>query len=425
MKLNRRTFLGSLGALGALGPLSLLSSSRARAATGPANHFVLIFARGGWDPTYVFDPKPDSSYVDTGLGQASAFGNGSLWFDEGRPNVTEYFERYGSITSVVNGVNVPSIAHPSSTTRMLTGSRSSSKPDIGAMIGHDLGDDSPMPYLDIGGTAYPGPYGADMGFLGARNQLKNLAVPGSSYRPPDGQMSWGRHFPSEEEAVLVRDFVEGRLQREAAGRAALGHNAQLHESFMLGLDRGHQLPEFTAFFEDMTTGKSAEAQTQIAVNALSAGVSRAVHMTTDGSFDTHDDNTEQIAQFDQTFAGILQLMDLLASTPSRYGGMLIDDTIVMVASEMGRTPLLNGDGGKDHWPFTSCMLAGCGIAGGTIVGESDDTFVGRKVNLETGVPDEGGELLNTEYLLAGVLELFGIDPGRYLPGITPCRGFHA
>ncbi|MEM7157703.1 MAG: DUF1501 domain-containing protein [Myxococcota bacterium] len=425
MKLNRRTFLGSMGALGALGPLSLLNPSRAYAAKGPAKHFVLMFARGGWDPTYVFDPKPDSSYVHTGVGQASAFGNGMLWFDEGRPNVTEYFARYGSITSVVNGVNVPSIAHPSSTTRMLTGTRNASKPDIGAMIGHDLSDDAPMPYLDIGGTAYPGPYGADMGYLGARNQLKNLVIDSSAYRPPEGNASWERHFSSAEQEVLVRDFVERRVERNAQERAALGYNARINESYLLGLDRGHQLPGYTDFFADMTSAKTLEAQTEIAVNALSAGVSRAVHMTADGSFDTHDDNTEQIAQYDQTFAGLMLLMGLLETTPSRYGGMLIDDTVVMLVSEMGRTPLLNGDGGKDHWPFTSSLIAGCGIRGNTIVGGSDETFAGRTVDLQTGVPSDNGELLNNEYMLAGVLELFGIDPSRHLPDIIPCRGFHA
>ena len=51
---------------------------------------------------------------------------------------------------------------------------------------------------------------------------------------------------------------------------------------------------------------------------------------------------------------------------------LLDETLVVVMSEMGRTPRLNANAGRDHW--TSCYgmwFAGGGIRGGTVVGESD------------------------------------------------------
>ena len=52
---------------------------------------------------------------------------------------------------------------------------------------------------------------------------------------------------------------------------------------------------------------------------------------------------------------------------------LLSETLVVVMSEMGRTPRQNADGGRDHW--TACysvMFAGAGIKGGTLFGESDD-----------------------------------------------------
>ncbi|MBP90947.1 MAG: hypothetical protein CMJ64_30265 [Planctomycetaceae bacterium] len=53
---------------------------------------------------------------------------------------------------------------------------------------------------------------------------------------------------------------------------------------------------------------------------------------------------------------------------------LLDSTLVVVAGEFGRTPKLNKNGARDHWPYCySALMAGAGIPGGTIVGTSDRT----------------------------------------------------
>src|SRR5256885_9782866 len=51
---------------------------------------------------------------------------------------------------------------------------------------------------------------------------------------------------------------------------------------------------------------------------------------------------------------------------------LLDETLVVVMSEMGRTPKINGNGGRDHWTYCySVMRAGAGIRGGSVCGASD------------------------------------------------------
>ncbi|MCA9026959.1 MAG: DUF1501 domain-containing protein [Planctomycetaceae bacterium] len=51
---------------------------------------------------------------------------------------------------------------------------------------------------------------------------------------------------------------------------------------------------------------------------------------------------------------------------------MLDDTLVVVMSEFGRSPRINADAGRDHWPqVQSILLAGVGISGGTIYGASD------------------------------------------------------
>ncbi len=53
---------------------------------------------------------------------------------------------------------------------------------------------------------------------------------------------------------------------------------------------------------------------------------------------------------------------------------LLDSTLVVVVGEFGRTPKLNKNGARDHWPYCySALMAGAGVPGGTIVGASDRT----------------------------------------------------
>jgi arylsulfatase A-like enzyme len=51
---------------------------------------------------------------------------------------------------------------------------------------------------------------------------------------------------------------------------------------------------------------------------------------------------------------------------------LLDETLVVMMGEMGRTPKINENGGRDHWTFCySVLMAGAGIRGGTVYGASD------------------------------------------------------
>jgi len=172
-------------------------------------NLIVVLAGGGWDTTYLFDPKPDSKLVDTPAGDWASFGDGALWFDGGRPEVTKFFEQFGSMTTVINGLNVPSVAHGGCTQRLMTGYRDQSKPDIGAIVGHEAGQDAPMPYLDIGGSARPGRLGADMGYMGRSNQLGGLVFRSEAIKPPD-VAQWPRYYPQEAEYARIQAFVTAR-----------------------------------------------------------------------------------------------------------------------------------------------------------------------------------------------------------------------
>src|SRR5262249_55916746 len=86
------------------------------------------------------------------------------------------------------------------------------------------------------------------------------------------------------------------------------------------------------------------------------------------AWDTHTRNfpilkENKLPNFDQTYTALMEDLDARG---------LLDETLVVTMSEMGRTPKINANGGRDHWTYCySVMLAGAGIRGGTIHGASD------------------------------------------------------
>jgi hypothetical protein len=86
-----------------------------------------------------------------------------------------------------------------------------------------------------------------------------------------------------------------------------------------------------------------------------------------GSWDRHHSNfirlPEQLAKFDQ---GITALIEDI------YRRGLDQDVSVIAWGEFGRTPRINKDGGRDHWPqVASCLLAGGGMRMGQVIGSTN------------------------------------------------------
>src|SRR5581483_10319017 len=88
----------------------------------------------------------------------------------------------------------------------------------------------------------------------------------------------------------------------------------------------------------------------------------------DPYWDTHSNNFVQLKQcnlpnLDQTYSTLLEDLDQRG---------LLDETLVVMMSDFGRTPRVNGAAGRDHWTYCyTVVLAGAGIRGGTVCGASD------------------------------------------------------
>ena len=123
---------------------------------------------------------------------------------------------------------------------------------------------------------------------------------------------------------------------------------------------------FDAFRTDDPAGPVPDTQSFLAARRLIEVGVRCVEVNLAG-WDTHANNhaftATQLKILDPGFAALIQ--DL-------RDRKLLDKTIVLCAGEFGRTPRINPVGGRDHWPGGfSIAIAGGGIRGGQVIGETD------------------------------------------------------
>jgi uncharacterized protein (DUF1501 family) len=112
-------------------------------------------------------------------------------------------------------------------------------------------------------------------------------------------------------------------------------------------------------------------------------------------WDTHQDNFDRVRtlseQLDRGWATLMTELDERG---------LLERTTILWAGEFGRTPTINANGGRDHFPQAfSCVLAGGGIAGGQAFGQTSD---------------DGAEVvdgkIDQQDLLATLCQALGVDP---------------
>jgi uncharacterized protein (DUF1501 family) len=152
-------------------------------------------------------------------------------------------------------------------------------------------------------------------------------------------------------------------------------------------------------------GRNAAGQRLLLARRLVESGVRFVSLTY-GGWDLHNsikaNTATQMPQLDQAFATLIK--DLTDRG-------LFDSTLIMVSSEFGRTPKINGTAGRDHWPKVfSVILAGGGIKKGFIYGTSDATAT---------EPED--DPLTVEDLAMTVYRQLGIDGEKKLmaPGNRP------
>jgi uncharacterized protein (DUF1501 family) len=415
--MNRRNFLyGASAALTAMG-VSLPSG----AAQPSDRKLIFVFAPGGWDPTRVLAPEFDNPNVAMEpLAERSTLGDLSWVSHPARPSVDVFFDNHASRTLILKGMMVRSIAHEICTMITMTGTSSGVSPDWPAIVANQDRLGYTLPHLVISGPSFPGHLGVAVARTGVAGQLEALV---------SGQVEDWSRTPVQHPDRVAETLIDRYLQRRSAARAerfASPVEQELVAAFRDSQDKVSQLKDLR-YTMDFNASALLEDQARVAVDALKNGVSRCVTVSWAGlqgqGWDTHAQNDDgQSPLWEDLFGGLLRLMVLLNETPGHGAATLADETLVVVLSEMGRTPLLNGLLGKDHWPYTSAMLVGPHLTGGRVVGAYDEGYYGVPLDPGSAEVSSSGQLLSAEAMGATLLTWAGIDPDEHVSGVSPLQG---
>jgi hypothetical protein len=374
---TRRGFL-HVGLAGALG-LSLDQMFRLQAAQagfdgtakGPkAQSLIHIFLPGGMAHQDSFDPKPYSPVEYRGeLGSIRTNVDG-VFLNEHLKQTAKITDKLVLCRSMTHG----EAAHERGTHNMFTGYKPSPAlvyPSMGSVISHEYGPRNNLPpYVCIpsmptnfAGSGYlssayaPFSLGSDP--ASGNFSVQDLTLPGGV---DDKRFTTRRtmleavnaHFAATEKADPI-EAMDTFYQRAYS----LISSPKAREAFNIQAEPAKIRDEY---------GRHAAGQRMLLARRLVAAGVRLVSLTY-GGWDHHNNikngHAAELPQFDQGFATLIRDLD-------RNG--LLDSTLVMVSSEFGRTPKINGTAGRDHWPkvFT-VVLAGGGLKKGFVYGSSDAT----------------------------------------------------
>ena len=412
---SRREFL-TVGALGVLGfSLADLLQSEAAGAEdktaapvkSKAQSVLHIFLPGGMAHQESFDPKPYAPLEYRGsFGVVKTAIPGEV-FCEVLPETAKVADKLTIVRSMTHG----EAAHERGTHNMFTGYRPSPAlvyPSMGSVVSHEFGPRENLPpYVCI--PNQPNPY-AGPGYMSSSFGPFSLGADPAAggFKVRDLSLPAGVDDARFARRRTALEAVNEHFARQEKSDA-LGAMGTFYERAYSLISSPKAREAFNIDAEPAAVreayGRNEAGQRFLMARRLIAAGVRVVSVTY-GGWDYHvqivPGTRSMMPAFDRAFAALVRDMD-------RTG--LLKDTIVMVSSEFGRTPKINKDAGRDHWPKVfSVVMAGGGFKSGFIFGSSNAT---------AAEPDS--EPIEPADLFATIYHLLGIDFHKRLlaPGNRP------
>lgn len=385
---------------------------------GRAKQVIMLFLHGGHPQQETFDPKPNGPEDVRGPFKAISTAVPGTQFCELLPGLAAHAEKLAVVRSMTHAnTNHVQACLPAQTGHKHPESVRSRGdfppsetdfPPIGAVVQHLRGSQSSLPeWVRIGplmrrsnGTTL---HGQTPGFLGS------------------GQASFAV------DQKLLGDNVEIEALKKPAGLndIRLTDRANLRRQFNLQTQKLQEFGEtqrLSPYFEkavallasretraafdlsqEPESLREAYGETEFGQRCLLARrlaeagvpmVNVSYCHTPSGSWDTHSQNAKKMKEslaptLDQSVSALLTDLD--------QRGMM-DETLVVINAEFGRTPKINKNQGRDHWPFVySLVLAGAGVQGSAVYGKSDKSAAYPMEN-----PRDPADMAATIYHLLGV-----------------------
>jgi len=399
----RRSVL-KLGASGMIGGLSLprLLHLQARAATGQeakAKACIFLFLEGGPSHIDMFDLKPDAAKEIRGPYSPKPTSVPGIQICEHLPKIAKIAHKYTILRSHSHNDN----GHNTGYHYVMTGYKAdfpdgNSKapnnhlyPSIGSIVTRELGSKSPVPpYINVPHLMWAG----GPGFYG------------SEYAPfvIDADPSQ----PDFEVRDLHADGIDAKRQERrrqllaaADGTAAKGrpeamatyyrkaHDLVTSPAAKKAFDIAQEKPSLREKYGHTSLGQCALlARRLVEAGCRFVGVDHSGwdhHFTIFPSLEK-----DMLPHVDKAFSALIEDLDERG---------LLDSTLVVLMGEMGRTPRVNNDAGRDHWSMAqSVVFAGGGTKPGRVIGATDKTAA-YPTTEPVSVPD----------LLRTILGQMGVD----------------
>jgi hypothetical protein len=416
---TRRSFLqlGGLGSLGLLGSGWLRAAAANPLRAAKAKSVILVFNCGGPSHIDLWDPKPDATEEVRGIFRPISTNVSGIRVSELLPRAAKLMDKCAILRSVHHshqGHNSAMywsiVGRPYPIDSTLINPSRTDLPSLGTLVGWLAQRDhysgslppyviTPAPHCDSTAYITPGQYG---GCLGARHDPFVLnGDPNSAdftvrdISPVDG-ITPAR---LERRQHLLREIEGGTVPIDTAAAREI----EIYQAKALSLVTSGEMQK--AFDHKREPDKVRERYGRhswgqshlLARRLVEAGVPFVT--TVNGPsiiWDTHLDNFNKmrntlVPPMEQAWTALIE--DL-----AQRG--LLETTMVIWMGDFGRTPHINKDAGRDHWPSCfSVVMAGGGVRGGQVIGESDS--IGGQPASQPVTPAD---------IHASVLSALGYDP---------------
>jgi uncharacterized protein (DUF1501 family) len=359
-----RGAFGALAAsqiLGLRAPLASAEDGRATkpAARAAARSVVFVYLSGGPSHIDTLDPKPGTE--SGGAFKAIGTSIPGVRISEHLPRLAKQLKHISLVRSMTSKEG----SHARARHLVQTGYTPAGPvrfPGFGAVVARECCPDgfTMPPYVSIGGRALGG------GYLGARFSPFMVQKP----ERPIADLASGRGVDG------ARFDRRRALLLEQEREFAAGHSAKLVEGHRDTYLRSHAFMQSKARSAFDLSKESSAARASYGANSFGQSCLLARRLVevgvpfvnvSLGGWDTHRENFPKV----QALSGKLDagLGQLLADLVDRD---LLSSTLFVCLGEFGRTPRINPNVGRDHWPKAfSALIGGAGLAAGTLIGSTD------------------------------------------------------
>ncbi|MEY4064391.1 MAG: hypothetical protein RIR26_599 [Pseudomonadota bacterium] len=408
---ERRSFLQMGISLSATFALSrLLGSGRAAAMAGEdfpvQRKLIWIHMRGGWDLLETVDPKTQSTSkldmtYDYGLAQTLAGATEDVRLGRWWSKTAQLGQEIVLVRGLAMGTTSHDAGSVYSDTGVLSNSGNVNAASIPAIVASQSG--ATIPLIQLNGADTPK---TDRGLLKPVSVVRagELSLYQGLFPQNSTDSDASKRILEYSRLSLLRlqdaAGTNDRLTAAEAARSKIQGQIDSAVGSKLSLSAADRAPFLSALDEDTRNQAGGTVDSfALAVKLLKNDLVTCVNMGV-GNFDTHSNQERNLmpllTNFDSLFSTLISQLKMAG---------LLDQTLIVLYSDFGRTPKVNNMAGRDHWPVGGALIAGGGIAGGRAVGATDADLLAKNVDPATGLANDGGIQLSPVHLGGSVLEL--------------------